>query len=62
MGILHQEQLVYTTKGESGNVVGIEGAYDKHLRGVVGLKLMQRISGNTWMPVNDRNEVEPRMG
>jgi cell division protein FtsI (penicillin-binding protein 3) len=59
---LASRTIGYTTKGESGNVVGIEGAYDHHLRGVAGLKLMQRISGNAWMPVNDRNEVEPRDG
>ena len=61
-GNLASRTIGYTTKGESGNIVGIEGAYDKHLRGVVGLKLMQRISGNAWMPVNDRNEVEPQDG
>ncbi len=61
-GNLASRTIGYTTKGESGNIVGIEGAYDEYLKGVVGLKLMQRISGNTWMPVNDRNEVEPRDG
>lgn len=61
-GNLASRTIGYTTKGESGNVVGIEGAYDSYLKGVVGLKLMQRISGNAWMPLNDRNEVEPRDG
>lgn len=61
-GNLASRTIGYTTKGESGNVVGIEGAYDHRLRGVVGLKLMQRISGNAWMPLNDQNEVEPRDG
>ena len=61
-GNLASRTIGYTTKGETGNVVGIEGAYDAYLRGVSGLKLMQRISGNAWMPVNDRNEVEPRDG
>ncbi len=61
-GNLASRTIGYTTKDEGGNVVGIEGAYDEHLSGVVGLKLMQRISGNVWMPLNDRNEVEPRDG
>ena len=61
-GNLASRTIGYTTKGESGNVVGIEGAYDHHLRGVAGVKLMQLISGNTWMPVNERNEVEPLDG
>lgn len=42
--------------------VGLEGAYLKHLRGQNGKKLMQRITGNMWMPLNDENEIEPRDG
>jgi cell division protein FtsI (penicillin-binding protein 3) len=42
--------------------VGIEGAFDKHLRGISGMRLMQRISGNVWKPLNDENEIEPRDG
>lgn len=52
----------YTTKGNSGNVVGIEGAYENNLRGIVGLRMMQRLSGNVWMPLNDKNEVDPKDG
>ncbi len=51
-----------TTLGEGGNVVGIEGAYDEELKGVDGVRLMQRLNGNVWMPVHDGNEVEPRDG
>ncbi len=61
-GNLAARTIGYTTKSETGNVVGIEGAYDGQLRGVAGLQLMQRISGNIWMPLNDRKEVEPRDG
>src|SRR5688572_15670044 len=42
--------------------VGIEGAFDNHLRGVSGMRLMQRISGNVWKPLNDENEIETRDG
>ncbi|MBP1668639.1 MAG: ftsI [Bacteroidetes bacterium] len=52
----------YTTKDENGNVVGIEGAYEDQLNGVEGVRLMQRLNGDIWMPVNDRNEIEPRDG
>jgi len=52
----------YTTKDEKGNVVGIEGAYEDQLNGVEGIRLMQRLNGDIWMPVNDRNEIEPRDG
>ncbi|NOQ24032.1 MAG: PASTA domain-containing protein [Bacteroidales bacterium] len=50
------------TEGEGGNVVGIEGAFDKEMKGVEGVRLMQRLNGNVWMPVHDDNEVEPRDG
>lgn len=59
---LASRTIGYLTKDSLGNVVGIEGAYDEYLRGVTGLRLMQRLSGNVWMPVNDANEIEPRDG
>ncbi len=59
---LSARTIGYINKGQSGNVVGIEGAYDNYLKGVVGVRMMQRLSGNVWMPVNDKNEVDPRNG
>jgi len=52
----------YTTEDPRGNVVGIEGAYNDQLSGTQGVRLMQRLTGNVWMPVNDRNEIEPKDG
>ncbi len=59
---LAERTIGYLTKGSSGNVVGIEGAYDHELSGRVGVRLMQKLSGNVWMPVTDNNEVEPKDG
>lgn len=59
---LASRTIGYTNKGAGGNIVGIEGAYDKVLKGVEGVRLMQRLQGNVWMPVNDGNEVEPKDG
>jgi len=42
--------------------VGIEGAYDEYLRGTEGLRLMQKISGGIWMPIDPGNEIEPKNG
>ena len=42
--------------------VGLEGAFSDYLRGVSGKRLMQRISGNVWMPINTENEIEPKDG
>jgi cell division protein FtsI (penicillin-binding protein 3) len=38
--------------------VGLEGAFDSVLKGVGGKRLMQKIAGNVWRPINDENEVE----
>jgi cell division protein FtsI (penicillin-binding protein 3) len=42
--------------------VGLEGAYDSILKGVGGKRLMQKIAGGVWRPINDENEVEPKDG
>ncbi len=47
---------------EEKTVVGIEGGYNNYLRGVNGIKMMQRISGNVWIPVSDENQIEPQNG
>ncbi len=61
-GVLAARTIGYITKGESGNIVGLEGAYDHVLEGTEGLRLMRRITGNAWMPVNDNNQIEPKDG
>lgn len=60
--MLAARTIGYLNEGESGNMVGIEGAYDQYLKGVTGVRLMQKTAGNIWIPVNDRNEVEPKNG
>ena len=52
----------FTTRGKRGNTVGIEGAYDEQLSGIQGIALKQRLPGNIWMPVSDKNEVDPQDG
>ena len=47
---------------ENVQPVGIEGAFDEQLKGRSGKRLMQRISGGVWRPVNDENEIEPLPG
>jgi cell division protein FtsI (penicillin-binding protein 3) len=42
--------------------VGLEGAYDSVLTGISGKRLMQKIAGDVWRPINDENEVEPKDG
>jgi cell division protein FtsI (penicillin-binding protein 3) len=42
--------------------VGLEGAFDTSLLGTSGKRLMQKIAGDVWRPINDENEVEPKDG
>ena len=42
--------------------VGLEGAYDQYLSGESGKRLMQKVAGGTWVPVNADNELEPDNG
>src|SRR2546428_7680660 len=39
--------------------VGLEGAYDSYISGQSGKRLMQRLAGNVWMPINDDAEIAP---
>lgn len=48
---------------DSGKVkVGLEGAYDTILTGTSGKRLMRKIAGGVWMPLNNENEIEPQQG
>ncbi len=42
--------------------VGIEGKYDQYLQGKKGKRLMKRIAGGEWIPVNDANQISPKNG
>lgn len=42
--------------------VGLEGAYSQYLSGVEGKRLMQKMAGGVYKPINDANEVEPEDG
>ena len=52
----------YTMTEDYKNVVGLEGAYDNELKGVEGYRLMRKIRGDVWMPINDAKEIEPEDG
>lgn len=57
--ILAARTIGYDRHAES---VGLEGAYSDILSGTGGKRLMKKIAGGVWMPVNDANEVEPEDG
>lgn len=64
---LPYNQLAKRTIGiynyEKGDyVVGLEGAFDEILSGTHGTRLMQKIEGGTWMPIDPANEIKPENG
>jgi cell division protein FtsI (penicillin-binding protein 3) len=59
-GQLAQRTIGYSRKDIKP--VGLEGAYDTLLSGTSGMRLMQRIAGSTWAPINKDNEIEPKDG
>ena len=60
--LLANRTIGYKMENKQVTPVGIEGAFDSNLRGVKGKRLMQRIAGNVWKPVNNDNEIEPMDG
>jgi len=61
-GMLAARTIGYTMSGKAKSVVGVEGAYEEELRGVEGRRLMRKIRGDVWMPINDATEIEPKDG
>ncbi len=61
-GYLASRTIGSTNQSERGNVVGLEGAYDTDLRGKEGLRLYKRLTGNIYVPLFDKNEVDPEDG
>lgn len=47
---------------EGVKAVGLEGAFDSILKGEGGKRLMQKIAGDIWRPINDESEVESKDG
>lgn len=61
-GTLAARTVGYTMSGNLRSVVGIEGACETELKGVEGYRLMRKIRGDIWMPINDAKEIEPEDG
>jgi cell division protein FtsI (penicillin-binding protein 3) len=57
--------LAFRTIGcyrENAQLIGLEAAYDTVLKGTNGRMLMQKIAGNTWIPIENDNGYEPING
>ncbi|WP_134089861.1 penicillin-binding protein [Olivibacter sp. XZL3] len=49
-------------KNDNVQPVGLEGAYAEYMDGLSGSRLVQRIAGGSWMPINEDTEVAPTDG
>ncbi|MBX2979784.1 MAG: transpeptidase family protein [Flavobacteriales bacterium] len=55
---LAQRTIGYVS-GDSSNVsVGLEGGYNKWLKGVTGKRLERRLAGGVWMPIDDGKGID----
>jgi cell division protein FtsI (penicillin-binding protein 3) len=49
-------------RGDVGKPLGLEGAFNAELKGVIGSRLKRKIAGGVWMPVNADEEIDPQDG
>ncbi len=49
-------------EGKNKVYVGLEGSFSENLQGTNGQRLMRRVGGQAWMPVDTESEIEPRNG
>lgn len=58
--LLAERTIGYNVEGVAP--VGLEGSFNDVLSGNSGKRLMQKVSGGVWVPINDENEIEPENG
>ncbi len=61
-GVLAHRTIGYVRSGPGAQSVGLEASFNDYLKGRDGKRLMQRVAGGVWMPLNDENEIEPKDG
>lgn len=54
--------LAARTVGREVDSLGIEGSFNKYLEGTGGKRLMEKMAGGMWKPINDENTEEPKNG
>ncbi len=59
--LLAQRSIGYV-RGDSILPVGLEGSFNQVLGGLPGKRLMVRVPGDMYIPVNDLAEIEPKPG
>ena len=59
---LARRTIGFLTMSKTDHDVGLEGAFNKYLKGKEGFQKKQKISGGEWMPIDDNDEVDPEDG
>ncbi len=61
-GDLAKRTIGYLSESSEGNVVGVEGSFDKDLAGRNGVAVKQRLTGGDWITVDGPNSIESSDG
>ena len=61
-GRLGARSVGYVLRDSAALAIGLEGGYDKWLKGVTGRRLERRLTGGVWMPIDDGQGVDPAPG
>jgi len=61
---LARRTIGYESRSDDSNkvFVGLEGYFSENLQGITGKRLMRRIGGGNWVPMDLENELEPQNG
>ncbi len=60
-GMLAKRTIGYELEKENISV-GLEGAFSEQLKGESGARVVRKVSGGYWIPVNYGKDIEPRNG
>ncbi len=60
-GMLAERTIGYEIK-DAGISVGLEGRYSEYLEGESGVRLVRKIAGGYWIPVDYSQDIEPQNG
>lgn len=61
-GLLARRTIGYITADSTSNIVGLEGSFNSLLGGKDGSVLQQRLTGGTWIDVDNIDNIRPRHG
>lgn len=61
-GLLARRTIGYITEDSTSTIVGLEGSFNKVLAGKDGFSVQQRLTGGTWIDVDNPENIRTRHG